>query len=204
MDAQSIKLKAVRKFLNLNQVDMANKLGIKQSYYSALEGGKKAFTQTIINSLISEVGVSPEWWYSDKTDQVDITIGNKILDKNVAKLSHDPAEKVDMREILPLQLDDIIKEKLFYIDFYLQAICFHIANAKGVKPNEAKDLERIIQYIKRLLKTHKADLGIETPGYLELDLMAKARLIKQLDSDIRAILDQIWLITRTLKGITYY
>lgn len=58
------KLKIVRKALKLNQKDFAAMLGIQQSYYSALELGKKMMTGSILETLFDKIGVNPSWYYS--------------------------------------------------------------------------------------------------------------------------------------------
>lgn len=57
-------LKKIRKGLSLTQQEMATRLNIKQSYYSALERGSKKITSDIISSLVNNIGVNPEWLHS--------------------------------------------------------------------------------------------------------------------------------------------
>lgn len=61
----SNKFKKVRTFLRLNQKDFAEKLGIKQAYYSAIEIGKRDASASVINALFN-LNVSPEWFYNGK------------------------------------------------------------------------------------------------------------------------------------------
>lgn len=58
------KLKAVRDSLGLSQMEFATRIGIKQSYYSALELGKKEVTSKLLKTLFENVGVSSQWWYN--------------------------------------------------------------------------------------------------------------------------------------------
>ena len=47
------ELKKIRTKMNLSQAKMANKLGIKQSYYSAIERGEKEISKNVISALES-------------------------------------------------------------------------------------------------------------------------------------------------------
>lgn len=66
--ALTTKLKEIRKRLKLSQVEMSGKLEITQSYYSALERGGKEMPATIIQKLIDNLDVSPNWYYSSVGD----------------------------------------------------------------------------------------------------------------------------------------
>lgn len=62
---RNTKLKEIRLSLKLNQKLFASKIGIKQSYYSALELGKKDInTSKVLQILFDKIGVSPEWYYN--------------------------------------------------------------------------------------------------------------------------------------------
>lgn len=61
---ENSKLKEVRDKLNENQDVFAKRLGITQSYYSAVERGEKAITAKILEKLFKNVGVSSDWWYN--------------------------------------------------------------------------------------------------------------------------------------------
>lgn len=63
------KLKIIRQALSLSQKDFADKIGIKQSYYSALELGKKDIsTSKVLQILFDKIGVNPEWYYNSNGD----------------------------------------------------------------------------------------------------------------------------------------
>jgi transcriptional regulator with XRE-family HTH domain len=72
------QLKKVRGKLKLSQAEMGGKLGITQSYYSALERGTKEITATIIDKLITDLGVSPTWFYSSNGNIFTIASNEKI------------------------------------------------------------------------------------------------------------------------------
>ena len=72
------KLKEIRQALGLNQKDFAAKLNIKQSYYSALELGKKDInTSKVLQTLFNEIGVNAEWYFNSVG-----TIFNKNNEQN--------------------------------------------------------------------------------------------------------------------------
>ena len=58
------QIKKVRESLKLSQAEMAEKFGITQSYYSAMERGAKDIPASIIDKLINTLGVSSQWFYS--------------------------------------------------------------------------------------------------------------------------------------------
>lgn len=58
------KIKAIREALNLKQNDFAKQLDITQSYYSAMETGKKEPSNRITKMLFEKFQVSPEWYYN--------------------------------------------------------------------------------------------------------------------------------------------
>ncbi len=61
--SSSEKFKAVRTFLNITQSEFAAKLGIGQSYYSAIETGVKQPSVHVMDSLFG-LGVSADWYYN--------------------------------------------------------------------------------------------------------------------------------------------
>ncbi|NDV83086.1 helix-turn-helix transcriptional regulator [Bacteroides sp. 51] len=61
----SNKLKEIRKSMNLNQKEFAEKIGIKQSYYSGIESGKKPINVKVTDALW-KMGVSFDWFYEGK------------------------------------------------------------------------------------------------------------------------------------------
>jgi len=61
------KFITIRTTLQLKQSDFAEKLGIGQSYYSAIENGKKQPSLNIINKLWA-LGVSIKWFYNGVGD----------------------------------------------------------------------------------------------------------------------------------------
>lgn len=83
MDGEKFKL--IRTKLGDNQKVMATKLGITQSYYSALERGEKPATAKLLKILFINIGVSSEWWYSSNGD----IFSSKMSSPNVQLLSGD-------------------------------------------------------------------------------------------------------------------
>ena len=88
---QHERLKEIRKELRLNQNEMAEKLGIKQSYYSAMERGAKPISRATTGILFHTLKVSPDWFlkgngtiFSDAGDSAKGAIAandmGKILD----------------------------------------------------------------------------------------------------------------------------
>lgn len=60
------KFKEIRTQLNISQSEMAKKLGIKQSYYSAIERGEKEPSDNVLNMLFDHNNVNRVWFYEDR------------------------------------------------------------------------------------------------------------------------------------------
>ncbi len=60
------KFKAVRNHLKLSQAAMAGKLGIKQSYYSAIERGVQEPSDNVLKMLFETNRVNQVWFYEDR------------------------------------------------------------------------------------------------------------------------------------------
>lgn len=55
------RLKTIRKKLGLNQTEFANKLGMSQQAYSALENGINPITERHIKPICSIFGINENW-----------------------------------------------------------------------------------------------------------------------------------------------
>ena len=60
------RLKAMRKALNLTQKEFSEKLGITQSFLSALELGNRDITGSVLKTLIVIFEVSTDWLITGK------------------------------------------------------------------------------------------------------------------------------------------
>ncbi len=65
------KLRMLRRWMRLNQEEFAEKLKIKQSYYSAMERGEKPISSKVLNVLFDEIKVSRHWFYFSKGFPID-------------------------------------------------------------------------------------------------------------------------------------
>lgn len=110
------KLKEVRLAIGLNQKEFASKLGIKQSYYSSLEQGKKEPSMRVIESLWP-LGVSSEWFFHDKgamfIDEFDV--GN-IHGDNIAKNNNEMY--ANFVQGVSQNTCDLIENNRFFLDRY--------------------------------------------------------------------------------------
>ncbi len=65
MQKLNLRLKELRNVFKLTQKQFAEVLEIKQSYYSALEIGKKSLEGSKVPKILfDKMGVSPEWFYN--------------------------------------------------------------------------------------------------------------------------------------------
>lgn len=103
----SERLKDIRKKLSLKQEEMAKRLGIKQSYYSALERGVKPIGSNIIEILVKEFDVNAEWFYSSNGT---IFNSNKNLDN--AKFTHSGNNSKENTTLQKLSKEIIFNKKL--------------------------------------------------------------------------------------------
>lgn len=116
MDTINGRLKILRKHFRLNQSEIADKLSITQSYYSALESGKKKIGTEIILSLIALFEVSEPWLLSGRGNifigevqqerVVEKSPSTRVVGQNkIAATTHDGDSgivQVDESSILPL------------------------------------------------------------------------------------------------------
>jgi len=98
MESINDRVRIIREELKIKQTEFAKKLGIPQSYLSAIEAGKKEVTAKLIGSLIEHFQVSADWIYTGKSEKF-ITFG---YDQNFNKLPtsgekpHVEEEKLDL------------------------------------------------------------------------------------------------------------
>jgi transcriptional regulator with XRE-family HTH domain len=89
------RLKAVRSELGLSQLEMSKRLGIGQSYYSALERGEKSIQANLIEKLFNQLKVSTYWWYNSIGDifielsDAELEDSNRVADEAVDNLKRD-------------------------------------------------------------------------------------------------------------------
>jgi transcriptional regulator with XRE-family HTH domain len=106
------KLLKIRNIENLSQNEFAKRLGVKQSYYSELERGKRNITTKIITSLSKEFNISSDWLLSD-SGQMYIT-NSDISDKdgsNKIHLEGSDFSTVQANEIAVINADDFEKKQ---------------------------------------------------------------------------------------------
>lgn len=78
------KFKKIRLAMGLNQKDFAEKIGIKQSYYSSLEKGDKTPSMRVLDK-VWELGVSYEWFREGKGEMFNRIFESKTSqDENIA------------------------------------------------------------------------------------------------------------------------
>lgn len=201
MQTRVEKLLQIRKKAKLNQAAFAGTLGIKQAHYSALERGKRSVSTKILERLIEKHGVSAEWWY--KEDDKYIANNNIIRPENVPfSAKNAQTEVYDFRDVLPEMLDDVIYTKLEYLNFFFVDIAYHLMTKVDVPNAHTKDLKRVKTHVNELNAKLKGDVFLnEKYPYTQLNLMEKVKLIKEMDRDIRTMLDMFWLVTSNIKSI---
>lgn len=81
------RLLKIREENRLTQSEFARKLGVKQSYYSELERGKRDLTTKVIEAIINNFEVSADWLITGKEDAIQSNItnsdnGNMLIENN--------------------------------------------------------------------------------------------------------------------------
>ncbi len=66
LSAINKRLKEVRKALKINQRIISNVIGVKQSYYSDVENGRRNLTEKVKHELKEKYGVNEDWLYTGK------------------------------------------------------------------------------------------------------------------------------------------
>lgn len=209
MDKDDSFIKNIRISLGFSQTEFAKKLGIKQSTLSDIERGKSKMTTKVISKLHKDLNVSAEYLISE---QGDMFIGNndnsvtEIIDKTESKLHEKVLQSVTNTNIgtnidakyIENQLNSIIKNKLWYMDFYIKGMLYHVGRyneeTNKVKFDEKKfDLKEkyINQFIGDVTKNEK-------PSYMSMNIKDKLQLINDLDEATRLFLDEIWITTREI------
>lgn len=91
------RLRALRKELDMTQVEFGQKTGISQGHLTAMEGGKRAITTKTIKSICSICGVREEWFISGTGEMFDKSNPNLLeriakeyrltdLEKNIVRI----------------------------------------------------------------------------------------------------------------------
>lgn len=105
-----IDIAGLRKSLKLKQVDFGDKIGIKQSYLSEIESGKKPLTEELYNNIITVFGI-------EKVAIYFIGDTHSINDSDTS--DNTTASKSKITEAVPLNQNYIINVPL--VNQYAQA-----------------------------------------------------------------------------------
>ena len=101
------RLKELRKHLSLNQKQMAEILGVKQSYYSEVENGNRPVTGKLVENLSSQKSVSADWLYTGKGEMFTGERSGINEDNETFVL----ATKIDNKDVYELLLNKASKKK---------------------------------------------------------------------------------------------
>ena len=99
------KLRKIRHSLGVGQVEMANRLGIKQSYYSNMESDKKNISSNVINKLFAKLSVSPAWFFNNEGDIFSTSKSpSHITDENISIRNNNHTE--NSHQISPIDINE--------------------------------------------------------------------------------------------------
>ena len=83
------RIKEIRKYFKLTQVDFGDRIGVKQSTVTAYETGSREPSESVIMAICREFNVSREWLETGEGEMFD-TANSAELDRIAAQYSKDP------------------------------------------------------------------------------------------------------------------
>ncbi len=177
---KALKLKQIRKELRLNQTEMADELGIRQSYYSALERGEKQITTKITTVLFNKLNVSPNWFYN-ATGNIFTPTSDEELAKRSAELSGESKAIHEIYRVMgriydpALQFEEL-REKMLNEAQEMEdkTLYFYLRTMKEI-PDERPELTSLLKNLGEVM--------------VEVDLLERALshyIGKPLDRDLSA------------------
>jgi transcriptional regulator with XRE-family HTH domain len=132
----------------------------------------------------------------DKLQNGDLNfIRTKLLTKNKKNKYNEKIQIIgnqSVSEISATQLDEMIKDKLSYMDFFLIGILYHVrTHLERKKGNPFNDTWYDKQ--RAYIKQYEGDVFSKKPAsYTKMSIKEKFELIKELDEAIRGLLNMIW------------
>lgn len=105
------RLKEIRLSKGLSQDEFAKRIGVSRSHVASLEGGRKNFTERLINDVVREYNVNKEWLSSGSGDMfIDplekIELDNDIKELARLYLSLDDSMKKTVKKFIQSSLDE--------------------------------------------------------------------------------------------------
>ncbi len=83
------RIKQIRKYFNLKQVDFGEKIGVKGNTIAAYETGAREPSESVIMAICREFNVSREWLETGEGEMFDVVKAAE-LDRIAAQYSKDP------------------------------------------------------------------------------------------------------------------
>jgi transcriptional regulator with XRE-family HTH domain len=96
------RLKQLRKYLRLSQKELSEQIGLKQSYYSDVENGKRNLTAKIADSLKKNFNISSDWLMHDIGDMKltisddNMTVSDSGINDGITRNLNKPLTKEDL------------------------------------------------------------------------------------------------------------
>ena len=181
-------LLSIRRGTGLTQSGFAARIGLKQNTYSMIESGRNKPTIETLYSIINEFEVDANILF----DKYKHHLISDNLPVNPVPVD---ANSDQSYSITGVELDEIIKYKLQYMDFYLLGISYHVRAIQESTMNIKFDKNQFgveEKYIKNLMGNI---IEGTNPEYVNYSVRQKLNLIKELDEATRQYLDNIWSIT---------
>ncbi len=186
-------LRLIRDTLGLTQAEISEKLGIKQSYYSNMEQGKKGVSANVINMIFNKLNISPSWFFNNIGEMFSPILPERTQTPNIEtseniSLGYIP-DKIKNIEDYPLGKGHGITDgRDFKTDYEINTIASHIDFTRElISLNNAKepiaelDEISIEIHIAANLLDHYSILGKTLDAYSEFfnKQISKSSLIKK-------------------------
>jgi len=199
--------------LKMSKNQFAKTIGTSSALISQITTKKDTFRVDLVQKIICAFpGLNANWlltefgsmWLENQENMQGLQGSEAKMPSNDGKMEAIQGELKgktqpgQYAQVKSEELDEMIKNKLLYMEFYLVGILYHLRffkNQKSEQPSKSESVKAEESYIKKF----RGDIfsGIEPP-YLKLSANEKVRLLKELDEATRDYLDKIWLMTREL------
>jgi transcriptional regulator with XRE-family HTH domain len=124
------RIRDIRKYYQLNQIDFSAEIGVSQSEYSKIELGKVKPSKTVLYAMMARLAVNPDWVITGEGEMLLSAeeyfhngiklLGEQKISEGLKKLLNDP-KFVEIHSLVAV--GEMVKDKLNpNLEAYLQYI----------------------------------------------------------------------------------
>jgi transcriptional regulator with XRE-family HTH domain len=107
-----VRFKQIRKALGLSQLKFGEKLDLSNSQVACLEGGRRDFTERVINGVCREYLVNRDWFMNGKGEMFTCPEVDAQLMIAISKITTTSNEKIKAIAKQLVELDDVYIDSL--------------------------------------------------------------------------------------------